>query len=100
MTDDLIARLDAAIGGPDRRRKDGARVRKMTPLKIEVQLLLDAKVEIEELRRQRAAYSNEITGALMPANDRLRKLLQEALNGEGWMDEHWRDAAREALGYE
>ena len=108
---------------------------------------LKAKVEIEELRRQRDAYANEITGALLPANERLRKeierlhseyaeldglrhaacdqrdeykadlkrwmldvpddkdaeierlhrLLQEALNGPGWQDEHWRDAAREAL---
>jgi seryl-tRNA synthetase len=28
--------------------------------------------EIEELRRQRDAYANEITGALLPANERLR----------------------------
>ena len=47
---DLIARLDAAIGGPDRRTKDGRRTRKYTPLKVETQLLLDAKAEIERLR--------------------------------------------------
>ena len=76
MTDDLIARLDAAIGGPDRRRKDGARLRKMTPLKVETQLLLDAKAEIEELRRQRDAYANEITGAMLPANERLREEIE------------------------
>jgi hypothetical protein len=67
MTDDLIARLDAAIGGPDRRRKDGARVRKMTPLKIEVQLLLDAKAEIQRLR-------NELAGS-----ERMRRV-REALD--------------------
>jgi hypothetical protein len=46
---DLIARLDAAIGGPDRRSKTG-RVRKTTPTKIETALLVDAKAEIERLR--------------------------------------------------
>ena len=70
---DLLARLDAAIGGPDRRCKDGRRTRRYTPLKVETQLLLDAKLEIEELRRQRDAYANEITGALLPANERLRE---------------------------
>jgi hypothetical protein len=46
---DILTRLDAAIGGPDRRTKTG-RVRKLTPLKIETQLLVDAKAEIERLR--------------------------------------------------
>jgi hypothetical protein len=32
---DLLDRLDAAIGGPDRRTRDGRRTRKMTPLKVE-----------------------------------------------------------------
>jgi hypothetical protein len=49
VTDDLLTRLDAAIGGPDRRTKTG-RVRKLTPMKIETQLLVDAKAEIEKLR--------------------------------------------------
>jgi flagellar biosynthesis chaperone FliJ len=49
MTDDLIARLDAAIGGPDRRTKDG-RVRKLTPMKIETQLLVDARAEVVRVR--------------------------------------------------
>jgi hypothetical protein len=49
MTDDLITRLDAAIGGPDRRAKDG-RPRKTTPTKIETALLIDAKAEISRLR--------------------------------------------------
>jgi hypothetical protein len=46
---DILARLDAAIGGPDRRSKDG-RPRKTTPTKIETALLIDAKEEIERLR--------------------------------------------------
>jgi hypothetical protein len=46
---DILARLDAAIGGPDRRSKTG-RVRKTTPTKVETALLLDAKAEIERLR--------------------------------------------------
>jgi hypothetical protein len=50
MSDDILARLDAAIGGPDRRTKDGRRTRKYTPLKVETALLADAKAEIERLR--------------------------------------------------
>jgi hypothetical protein len=69
---DILDRLDAAIGGPDRRTKDGRRTRRYTPLKVETALLVDAKVEIENLRRQRDAYANEITGSLLPANERLR----------------------------
>jgi hypothetical protein len=37
---------------------------------------LYAKVEIEELRRQRDAYVNEITGSLLPANGRLREEIE------------------------
>jgi hypothetical protein len=46
---DILTRLDIAIGGPDRRTKTG-RVRKLTPMKIETALLVDAKAEIERLR--------------------------------------------------
>ncbi len=48
---DILTRLDAAIGGPDRRTRDG-RVRKMTPMKIETQLLIDAKAEMERLQKE------------------------------------------------
>jgi hypothetical protein len=48
---DLLERLDAAIGGPDRRTRDGRRTRKMTPLKVETALLADAKAEIERLNK-------------------------------------------------
>jgi uncharacterized coiled-coil DUF342 family protein len=37
---------------------------------------LAAAVEIETLRSQRAAYSNEITGSLLPANERLRNEIE------------------------
>lgn len=32
--------------------------------------------------------------------ERLKKLVREALNGPGWMDEHWHSAAREVVGDE
>jgi hypothetical protein len=66
---DLLERLDAAIGGPDRRTKDGRRTRKMTPLKVETQLLLDAKAEIERLR----AVANR-GGHLAVANAEIERL--------------------------
>ena len=49
--------------------------------------------EIENLRTQRDAYANEITGALLPANERLRaeigRLQKEVV--------HWREARRSCI---
>jgi chromosome segregation ATPase len=82
MTDDLITRLDAAIGGPDRRTKDGRRARKYTPLKVETQLLVDAKAEIERLERDLSVALEEldeeyrVAGKFMEEIERLREELK------------------------
>jgi hypothetical protein len=69
---DILTRLDAAIGGPDRRTRDG-RVRKLTPLKVETQLLVDAKAEIERLRQESDDRVREAALAFMAEIDRLRQ---------------------------
>jgi hypothetical protein len=69
---------------------------------------INASHEIENLRTQRDAYATEITGALLPANERLRAEI-ERLRGllREWLDSPCQPIAvdilrrtQEALGHE
>jgi hypothetical protein len=68
--------------------------------------LAQAEAEIERLRAELNTESlwrhiaEMKVDEVLPVNARLRGLLREALNGPGWQDEHWRNAAQEALGHD
>jgi hypothetical protein len=79
---DILTRLDVAIGGPDRRTKTG-RVRKLTPLKVETALLVDAKAHITRLRELVTCFSDAVRlaeeGAPVPITY-LKQLLNRNIN--------------------
>jgi hypothetical protein len=75
---DLLERLDAAIGGPDRRTKDGRRTRKYTPLKVETQLLVDARAEVVRVRDLCETIEGQVR-TIWGQSEEIERLRQEKL---------------------